>query len=72
MSVEEFSPILQELTRNPVAFLGGFAAGLLRLNLSEDPVKTWLNQQGVAPEASPSSDPKTGGSSNGPQSITID
>ena len=73
MSVEEFSPILQELTRNPVAFLGGFAAGILRLNLSEDPVKSWLSQQGVAPDASATPGAKTGGStSTGPQSIAID
>lgn len=73
MSVEELSPILQEMTRNPVAFLGGFAAGVLRLNLAEEPVKTWLSQQGVAAETSPTPGAKTGNStSSGPQSIAID
>lgn len=73
MSVEELSPILQELTRNPVAFLGGFAAGLLRLNLAEEPVKTWLSQQGATPETSPPPGTPPGGpTSTGPQSITID
>jgi hypothetical protein len=73
MSVEEFSPIVQELTRNPVAFLGGFAAGILRLNLAEDPVKSWLSQQGVAPDTSATPGTQTGGSaSSGPQSIAID
>jgi hypothetical protein len=70
MPFDELSPVIQELSQNPVAFLGGFAAGLLRLNLEEDPVKTWLNKQGVAPSATPAvSSPSK---SKGPQSISID
>jgi len=75
MSVEELSPIVQEITRNPVAFMGGFVAGLLRLNLSEDPVKAWLAKQGQAVSGSASGStakPSSNGSGNGPQSITID
>ena len=71
MSVEEFSPILQELARNPVAFMGGFAAGLLRLNLGEDPVKSWLSQQGQA-VVDPATTNNTSSSTKGPQSIAID
>jgi hypothetical protein len=75
MSVEELSPIVQEMTRNPVAFMGGFVAGLLRLNLSEDPVKAWLAKQGQAVSGSATgstSNPVSNGAGNGPQSITID
>jgi hypothetical protein len=71
MSVEEFSPILQELTRNPVAFLGGFAAGLLRLNLGDDPVKSWLQKQGEVVNSSTPAE-SSNGTAKGPQSITID
>ena len=72
MSVEELSPIVQELTRNPVAFMGGFVAGLLRLNLSDDPVKTWLSQQGVKPETAADGRSNPSATGKGPQSITID
>ena len=63
--MEELKPILQELSQNPTAFLGGLVAGFLRLDLNEDPLKTWLNQQGVSSAAPPK--PPTG-----PQSISID
>ncbi|MDJ1172656.1 hypothetical protein [Roseofilum capinflatum] len=62
---DQFAPIFQELTQQPVAFFGGFCSGVLRLNLSEDPIKTWLDQQTTTPESD------TNGSS-GPQSIEID
>jgi hypothetical protein len=68
MFLDELTPLIRELTSQPVAFLGGFAAGLLRLDLSEDPVKSWLAQQGatVAPT------PESNGAAKGPQTISID
>lgn len=47
MFLDELTPFIQELTAHPAAFLGGLASGLLRLNLSDDPVKSWLNTQGA-------------------------
>jgi hypothetical protein len=71
MFLSELSPFLQELTRQPVAFVGGFVSGVLRLNLNEDPVKSWLNQQNIQVngnhEVSSNSD-----TASGPQKISID
>jgi len=69
MFVDELTPFVRELARQPVAFCGGFFSGLFRLDLSEDPVKTWLNKQGAAPTASAPVDTPA---SKGPQSIDID
>ncbi len=70
MFVDELTPFVRELARQPVAFCGGFFSGLFRLDLSEDPVKSWLNKQGATPPAqSPSNAPAD---SKGPQSIDID
>ena len=73
MFMDELSPLFQELLAKPVAFMGGFASGLLRLNLADDPVKGWLDQEmeGVDPNAPPTvyDSQKNGG---GPQSITIE
>jgi hypothetical protein len=70
MFLDEFTPIVRELISQPVAFLGGFASGLLRLNLSDDPVKSWLEKQTGQPvdldNDNQNQPPK------GPQSITID
>ncbi|KAL3835328.1 hypothetical protein ACJIZ3_010064 [Penstemon smallii] len=35
-------PILKEALKEPVAFVGGIFAGLLRLDLKEDPLKEWV------------------------------
>ncbi|KAA8527958.1 hypothetical protein F0562_035173 [Nyssa sinensis] len=35
-------PILREAFKEPVAFMGGMFAGLLRLDLNEDPLKEWV------------------------------
>lgn len=74
MFVDELTPFVRELARQPVAFCGGFFSGLFNLDLTEDPVKSWLNKQGA--------DPTVGGFTNGvesstanskgPQSIDID
>lgn len=67
MAFDELTPLLQELSQNPVAFLGGFMAGVLRLNLADDPVKSWIENQGGSTPPSPNSpSPKK------PQSISID
>lgn len=71
MFLQELSPLFQEFVQKPVAFMGGFASGLLRLDLSEDPVKTWLDRCGVTLDGvTTSSDNRS--SSSGPQSIDID
>ncbi len=71
MFLDELSPLFQELVNKPVAFMGGFASGLLRLNLDDDPVKSWLDQKrGPNDHSSSDSDHHQNGS--GPQSITIE
>jgi hypothetical protein len=45
MFLDELRPIAKEILENPLAFAGGFASGLLRLNLNDDPVKSWLAKQ---------------------------
>ncbi|KAL2651763.1 hypothetical protein R1flu_019891 [Riccia fluitans] len=35
-------PIVKEVLKEPVAFLGGVFAGLLRLDLNEDPLREWV------------------------------
>ncbi len=73
MFLDELSPVFKELTQYPVAFLGGFFSGILRLNLSDDPVKSWLDRQAGTPSHTSSSrDDSNGGSRSGPQSIAID
>jgi hypothetical protein len=73
MFVDELTPVVRELTRQPVAFFGGFFSGLFQLDLSEDPVKSWLNKQGANPVSNSASN-SAGSTSNpkGPQSIDID
>lgn len=69
--IDELMPILRELSQQPLAFLGGFASGVLKLNLADDPVKSWLDQQ-IAKTASASGDGQVHNGKNGPQSISID
>ncbi|WP_204140085.1 hypothetical protein [Halomicronema sp. CCY15110] len=70
MFLDELTPFLQELTRQPVAFVGGFVSGVLRLDLSDDPVKSWLGNQDVT--VTDDDDSVSNGSSGGPQKISID
>jgi hypothetical protein len=72
MFADELTPLFKELTNHPVAFLGGFFSGLLRLNLADDPVKSWLDQQAGASTYSASAPGSTNGKNSGPQSISID
>ncbi|KAH7550593.1 hypothetical protein ACOSQ2_024293 [Xanthoceras sorbifolium] len=37
-------PILKEALKEPIAFAGGMFAGLLRLDLKEDPLKEWVTR----------------------------
>ncbi|TAE58060.1 MAG: hypothetical protein EAZ76_06475 [Nostocales cyanobacterium] len=72
MFISELSPLFKELAQHPVSFMGGFVSGVLRLNLNEDPVKTWLNKNHcseVSPKVTPDAD---NGKTSGPQRISID
>jgi hypothetical protein len=73
MFFDELSPLFQEFLQKPLAFMGGFTSGIFRLNLSDDPVKSWLEKETGQPVSATSG---TGfdGSNNGggPQSIDID
>lgn len=71
MFLDELMPIVKDLTQQPIAFLGGFVSGVFRLNLADDPVRSWLDQQaGIASTPTPASDVQNG--KRGPQSISID
>ncbi|KAG8488121.1 hypothetical protein CXB51_018251 [Gossypium anomalum] len=35
-------PILNQAVKEPVAFMGGMFAGILRLDLNEEPLKEWV------------------------------
>jgi hypothetical protein len=70
MFLDELTPVFKELSGYPIAFLGGFVSGLLRLNLAEDPVKSWLDNQTGSPSYSAAVN--ANGKNNGPQSISID
>ncbi|KNA19865.1 hypothetical protein SOVF_057530 [Spinacia oleracea] len=37
-------PILKEAVKEPLAFMGGMLAGLLKLDLNEEPLKEWVNK----------------------------
>ncbi len=66
MLFDELKPIFQELIQQPVAFMGGFCSGVLQLNLTEDPWKSWLEQKGGCDFKKDTHD------QDGPQSITIE
>ena len=70
MFLDELTPFLQELARQPVAFLGGFVSGALRLNLDDDTVKSWLCKLNV--EVSNDDDYVDGSTGNSHQQISID
>nr|KYP43071.1 hypothetical protein KK1_035514 [Cajanus cajan] len=37
-------PIVKEALKEPVAFFGGMFAGILRLDLNEEPLKEWVTR----------------------------
>ena len=69
MFLTELSPVLQKLMQQPVAFAGGFVSGVLHLNLNEEPLSKWLEQQGYNTAGKPTT---TSSNSDRPQSINID
>jgi hypothetical protein len=72
MFFDELTPILKELTQQPVAFCGGFFSGVFRLNLADEPVKTWLDEQTGSTGYHSATGSSENGSSRGPQSISIE
>jgi hypothetical protein len=72
MFLDELTPILKELAQQPVAFLGGFFTGVFRLNLSDDPVKSWLDEQIGSPGYRAATTSSDNGRTSGPQSISIE
>ncbi len=72
MFVTELTPIFKQLTEHPVSFLGGLFSGLLRLNLIDDPVKSWLDQQLGSNSYTSATTQDQNGKTSGPQSISID
>ncbi|MBD2435742.1 hypothetical protein [Nostoc sp. FACHB-110] len=67
MFLDELSPIFKEFTQHPASFLGGFVSGVLRLNLKDDPVKSWLDKQ-----RGTTSYTSNNGKASGPQTISIE
>ncbi len=70
MFINELSPIFREFTQHPVSFVGGFFSGVLRLNLADDPVKSWLDKQ-IRSNSYTSTDANNG-KATGPQQISIE
>lgn len=68
MFFEELLPLGKEFLQNPVAFAGGFLAGALHLNLNEDPLKSWLEEQSVTVAKNQNDD----GDADKPQTIDIE
>lgn len=72
MFVTELEPLFKQLTQHPVSFLGGFFSGMLRLNLSDEPVKSWLEEHLGSTTYTSSTNREQNGKTSGPQSISID
>ncbi|MGH1396550.1 MAG: hypothetical protein ACRAVC_21320 [Trichormus sp.] len=69
MFIDELSPIFKQLSQHPASFFGGFFSGLLRLNLADDPVKSWLDKQAGANSSMTQSH---NGKATGPETIQIE
>jgi hypothetical protein len=72
MFFDEIQPFIKELLAEPIAFLGGFASGVLRVDLAQDPVKTWLDQQNGTTSSDDDDDQTPPAPPSGPQAISID
>ncbi|NEP40751.1 MULTISPECIES: hypothetical protein [Okeania] len=72
MFLDELTPVVKELIEQPVAFFGGFFSGMFRLNLNDDPVKSWLEKQNGYTATTNSNTEVNSDKSEGPQSITIE
>ncbi|MGP0127837.1 MAG: hypothetical protein ACTMUB_00820 [cyanobacterium endosymbiont of Rhopalodia musculus] len=69
MFIDELQPIFREFLQHPLVFTGGLISGSLKLKLSEDPLKSWLEKQGLTNFTYTDS---TSDNGSGPQSISID
>lgn len=69
MFLDELQPIFKEFLQQPLAFTGGLVSGTFKLKLSEDPLKSWLEKQGLN-TFTYTDNTKDNGS--GPQTISID
>lgn len=67
MMLSELTPIIQELTQQPISFLGGLVSGSLRLSPDQEPLKSWLDQQG-----SKTTQPRSSPEDQAPQTINIE
>ncbi|MEH1869223.1 MAG: hypothetical protein V7K69_30100 [Nostoc sp.] len=72
MFISELSPIVREFIQHPASFVGGLFSGVLRLNLADDPVKSWLDQQSRSNSYTSSTTEAHNGKASGPQQISID
>ncbi len=63
----ETNDVWKEFLSNPVPFCGGLLSGLLNLDVKQDPLRSWLEAQGLVVEDGPPS-----GGSDGPKSISIE
>jgi hypothetical protein len=72
MFINELSPIFREFTQHPVSFVGGLFSGVLRLNLADDPVKSWLDKQIRSNSYTSTTRNAHNGKASGPQQISID
>jgi hypothetical protein len=72
MFINELSPLFKELAQHPVSFMGGFVSGVLRLNLAEDPVKSWLDQHITSGGFPKAGTDVHNGKTSGPQQISMD
>mmetsp|Transcript_21580 Transcript_21580/g.41172 ORF Transcript_21580/g.41172 Transcript_21580/m.41172 type:complete len:138 (-) Transcript_21580:338-751(-) len=70
-------PILKQAVQEPVAFFGGMFAGLLRLEVDDDPLKEWIDRTAekagmTAEEAQASAMSSLDKQNSGPTEISID
>lgn len=72
MFLDELTPIFKEFSQQPVAFLGGLFSGVFRLNLLDDPVKSWLDKQAGSTTYTGVASGSDNGKTSGPQSISIE
>ena len=47
MLIKELQPIAKEFIQQPLAFTGGFVSSMLKLKKTDDPLKKWLQKQGL-------------------------
>lgn len=72
MFIDELSPIFREFIQHPASFVGGLFSGVLRLNLADDPVKSWLDQQIRSNSYTSITKDGHNGKATGPKQISID